>query len=183
MKWIIIIIIALLVSACGESTSYTTNKTNQSRYNVTQQTPQPAPKPTQDFYTKQVNLVRRSLYKKKCLLNYHEKGLFWKLEKWCRNNSFNVYPQVSLGELLSTDKGDKEAYKAINSKRVDFCIVDKNYFPIAVIEYQGSGHYNANSTQRDEVKKTALECASIKYIAIHAEQSYDIDVLLLDILS
>lgn len=30
--------------------------------------------------------------------------------------------------------------KTVNSKRVDFCITDNSFWPLAVIEFQGSGH-------------------------------------------
>lgn len=61
-----------------------------------------------------------------------------------------VFPQVSLGEIFKTD--NKSAFFAINSKRVDFAIADKDNIPCAVVEYQGSGHWQNNARKRDAIK-------------------------------
>ena len=63
-------------------------------------------------------------------------------------------PQVSLGEILSA-KG--EAYRAINSKRVDMIIIDARGYPKVAIEIQGSGHYQGDALQNDAIKRTALQ--------------------------
>ncbi|QHE59611.1 DUF2726 domain-containing protein (plasmid) [Serratia marcescens] len=77
-----------------------------------------------------------------------------------------IYPQVSLGEILKTD--NKSAFFAINSKRVDFVIADRDNIPCAVVEYQGAGHWQNNAKKRDAIKKLACEKAGIKYFDIPA---------------
>ncbi len=76
--------------------------------------------------------------------------------------------QTSLGEIL---RSSHEGYKTINSKRVDFCIVDKEFMPVAVIEVNGTGHYQGDALQRDETKRVAIEGAGIKYIAIRENEN------------
>lgn len=69
--------------------------------------------------------------------------------------------QVSLGEFLSSP--DKDAYWAINSKRVDFALMDPDARVVHAIEYQGSGHHQGTAAARDAVKKEALHKAGIGY--------------------
>lgn len=59
----------------------------------------------------------------------------------------------------------------INSKRADFLVVDREGWPVAVIEYQGSGHYQGNAQERDAVKRTVLPRAGIRYIEVAAPLS------------
>jgi hypothetical protein len=57
---------------------------------------------------------------------------------------FYVFPQVSLGQIIRThaslDWHADQAHRAINSKRCDLLIANRNGNPIAVLEYQGAGH-------------------------------------------
>jgi len=87
---------------------------------------------------------------------------------------WRVWPQVSLGEVLRTEgrsDADREAFRWINSKRADFLVVDGEGWPVAVIEYQGSGHYQGNASERDAVKRTVLPRAGIRYIEVAAPLS------------
>ena len=66
--------------------------------------------------------------------------------------SWRVWPpQVSLGEVVQTvgrTDADNAAFRWINSKRADFLVVDGGGWPLAVIEYQGKGHYRGNAAER-----------------------------------
>jgi hypothetical protein len=79
--------------------------------------------------------------------------------------------QVSLGEVLSSP--DARAYSAINSKRVDMLIVSRRGDPIAVIEYQGHGHYQGTAAARDAVKKEALRRAGVRHIEVTPERGIE----------
>ena len=72
-----------------------------------------------------------------------------------------------MGEFLESI--DKEAYFAINSKRVDFLIVDKKGYAVIVIEYQGQGHYQDNAAKRDAVKREACRKAGVIFFRISAK--------------
>lgn len=83
----------------------------------------------------------------------------------CGTYPFYVFPQVSLGEILHTAADD--AYKAINSKRCDLLIADRDGYPIAVLEYQGGGHnIGGTAERRDRIKRIALESAGVRYVEI-----------------
>ena len=73
--------------------------------------------------------------------------------------------QVSLGEVAASP--DKDAYFAVNSKRVDLVIVDRECRPLHAIEFQGSGpHTGENTAARDAIKKEALRRAGIGYVEV-----------------
>ena len=70
--------------------------------------------------------------------------------------------QVSLGEVLASP--DRDAFFAVNSKRVDFAMMDQNARVVRALEYQGTGHIVGNCVAaRDTVKKEALRNAEIGY--------------------
>ena len=150
-----LLVLALLLSACSPS--------NQS--NTPSGTIAPIPAPTPERYRQELEIVRRGNFKKQRLLNKSEESLYWRLEDYCSQRDFHLFAQVSLGEILSTRMED---YRFVNSKRVDFCITDKHLMPIAVVEYQGSGHKNNTSNERDAVKRAAVENANVFYIEINA---------------
>ena len=82
-----------------------------------------------------------------------------------------MLPQVSLGQIIGTERaGEPEseaAYRAINSKRCDLLLADRSGNPVAVLEFQGSGHdIGGTAKRRDEIKRIALERAGVRFIEI-----------------
>jgi hypothetical protein len=86
-----------------------------------------------------------------------------------RNATWQVMAQVSLGEILRSK--DTEAFRCINSKRVDMLLVDADCMPRYAIEYQGEGHHQSAAAARDAVKKEALRRAGIGYYEVVAGQT------------
>ena len=115
-------------------------------------------------------------WRRRAVLNHNE-GLIYESAQALLEQlqpSWKVWPQVSLGEVVETQgrtEADREAYRWINSKRADFLVVDGRGWPLAVIEYQGRGHYRGNATERDAVKRTVLPRAGIRYVEVPAEMS------------
>lgn len=99
-------------------------------------------------------------------MNGEEYALFVQLERLISRNKlgFRLFSQVSLGEILSSN--DKAAFFCVNSKRCDFLIIDKFGEALVVIEYHGSGHFQSNSTYRDEIKRLALKKALIPTVEV-----------------
>ncbi len=121
--------------------------------------------PTPSHNQEEIAHVRRNRYDWQPILNYSERKLYWKLINQCsKNKNGIVFAQVSLGEILQHK--DYSVYKDVNSKRCDFCITDRNFNPVAVIEYHGEGHYGETSNLRDTVKRNAVESAGLLYFAI-----------------
>ncbi|MGD9638692.1 MAG: DUF2726 domain-containing protein [Alphaproteobacteria bacterium] len=124
-----------------------------------------------DFYDDQQYLVAHSYFKVQYFLNNKEfqllnilDDIIEKINKE-QNKKLRVFAQTSLGEVLDSPR--KEAYYAINSKRVDFLIVDLDTRKsVLAIEFNGSGHYNNYYKQRDKVKQLALEKARISFLGL-----------------
>lgn len=80
-------------------------------------------------------------------------------------SGFYAFPQVALGQVIHTDSDD--AYRAINSKRCDLLVTDRYGKPVAVVEYQGSGHnLGGDAAKRDKIKRTALAKAGVQFVEI-----------------
>ena len=96
-----------------------------------------------------------------------------------------VMAQTSLGEVLApqTASGSKEArdlaFRSINSKRLDFLLVDAYGMPVLAVEYQGHGHFSDRTFMHDAVKREALRKAGIRFLEIPAV--YDAEDLEKDI--
>jgi hypothetical protein len=116
----------------------------------------------------QLRSVMAARFNAKSLLNKSEQRLFASVEDILSEHDvgWRLMAQVSLGEILVSP--DKEAYLAINSKRVDLLLIDANSLPVHVIEYQGKGHHQGTAAARDAVKKEALRRAGIGYYEIAA---------------
>ncbi len=127
----------------------------------------------------QLNCVMRAKFSRRRLLNQSEQRLYLAIEKMLagRQSDWRLMAQVSLGEILSSP--DKEAYFAINSKRVDMLLIDPDGLPLHVIEYQGAGHHQGTAAARDAVKKEALRKAGIGYHEISVgDRPSDLDSLM-----
>lgn len=110
------------------------------------------------------SLVNRSNYQIQKLMSPPEFVIFRTLQK-ALGKDFYIFPQVALGEVLTSVYG----HSAINAKRVDLLIVNKQGYAVAAVEFNGkgsNGHYQGNAAERDAVKYIALTNAGVKYIAV-----------------
>jgi hypothetical protein len=121
-----------------------------------------------DFAADQLKAVMRADFKTRSLLNKREAEVFKALDRIviARNPGWQVMAQVSLGEFLASE--DKDAYACINSKRVDFALMDGDAQVRHALEYQGSGHHQGSAAARDAIKKEALRKAGVGYHEIVA---------------
>lgn len=118
-----------------------------------------------DLAADQLKAVMAAKFMPRPLLNRPEAAVFKALDAAviARNPGWQVMAQVSLGEFLGSS--DKDAFAAINSKRVDFALMDEQACVRHVIEYQGTGHHQVGgaAAARDAVKKEAVRKAGIGY--------------------
>jgi hypothetical protein len=121
----------------------------------------------------QLRAVMRARFETRRLLSPGERRVFLQTEAALRARrlSWRVMAQVSLGEILASP--DPDAYAAVNSKRADLLLVTRAGEPIAVIEYQGEGHYQEAAAARDAVKKEALRRAGVDYIEVTPRHTPD----------
>ena len=125
-------------------------------------------KTPEDIAAEQLKTVSKATFTSRCLLNKSEAKVFDTLDTAVisRNSGWQVMAQVSLGEFLTS--ADTDAYFAVNSKRVDFALMDEKCRVVHALEYQGSGHHQGSAAARDAVKKEALRKAGIGYHEIVA---------------
>jgi len=119
----------------------------------------------------QLRIVSRASFKARRILSTQESLVFQAVEQSLKRQGspWRVMSQVSLGEILSSP--DPEAYRSINSKRVDILIVSETSHPIAAVEYQGGGHYQGDAAARDAVKREALRRAGIGFLEVESHDS------------
>ena len=111
----------------------------------------------------QLKAVMKADFRPRALLNKPEAQVFKALDRIviARNPQWQVMAQVCLGEFLASE--DREAYACVNSKRVDFALMDADCRVRHALEYQGNGHHQGSAAARDAVKKEALRKAGIGY--------------------
>ena len=111
----------------------------------------------------QLRIVMGANFTIQPILNKGEARVFKALDQIviACNPAWQVMAQVSLGEILRCQ--DADAYRCINSKRVDLLLMDGDCRPRHAIEYQGSAHHQGTAAARDAVKKEALRRAGIGY--------------------
>ena len=89
--------------------------------------------------------------------------------------SWRVFAEVNMGAFLFVDPQSnankyirKEAFASINSKRVDFLVIDGTGNPVIAVEYNGTGHAidPLAASMRDEVKLSALTQAGIHLLTL-----------------
>ena len=115
-------------------------------------------------------------FERRPLLNQSEYRILRILEEIARDTpgGHRVMAQTSLGEVLAPRpaSGSQEAralaFRSINSKRLDFLVIDAYGMPVLAVEYQGQGHFSERTFMRDAVKREALRKAGIRLLEVPA---------------
>jgi hypothetical protein len=105
------------------------------------------------------------------LLNREEAKLLPLLERTLRDlgQGHRVMAQTSLGEVIrpkSSTADSANAMAVINSKRLDFAVIDRFGMLTCAVEYQGTGHHQTTAFLRDAVKREALRKAGVPMIEV-----------------
>jgi hypothetical protein len=142
----------------------------------TEEPPMARAGPATDAAADQLKAVMKAEFRPRALLNKPEAQVFKALDRIviARNPLWQVMAQVSLGEFLASE--DDQAYRCINSKRVDFALMDADCRVRHALEYQGSGHHQGSAAARDAVKKEALRKAGVGYHEIVAGHTTPADL-------
>ena len=120
-----------------------------------------------DFAADQLKAVMKARFTAQPVLNIPERRLLECIDKALAELSpgWRALAQVSLGEVLRSEC--KDAFLAINSKRVDLLIMDPDCKPLYAVEFQGTGHHiGAATAARDAVKREALRRAGIGFVEV-----------------
>ena len=124
-----------------------------------------------------MEFISRVDFEPRGLLNRSEYGILRILEHITREigGGHRVMAQTSLGEIISpkprsgSDEARDLAFRSINSKRLDFLVIDRVGMPALAVEYQGHGHYRNKAFMRDAVKREAVRKAGIQFLEVPAE--------------
>lgn len=138
--------------------------------------PQPDPSERLGEPTAQMEFISTVDFEARPLLNRPEYGILRILEAVAQDTpgGLRVMAQTSLGEVLAPRpaSGSQEArdlaFRSINSKRLDFLVIDAYGMPVLAVEYQGHGHFSDTTFMRDAVKREALGKAGIRLLEVPA---------------
>lgn len=125
----------------------------------------------------QLEAVNKVSFRARPLLNASERRVLSVIDDAIANQpGLRVMAQASMGEIVEVTpdglEADRDAgFRSVNSKRVDFAIVDDGLNPVLIVEYQGAGHNRGNAEMRDKVKRAAFESAGISLLEIDAKDS------------
>jgi len=116
----------------------------------------------------QLHAVMAASFEKRRVLSTSEYRVFAIIEGEiaAQRAGYRVFAQTSLGEILKSSNQD--AFRSINSKRVDILVIDRSGWPFLAVEFQGGGHYQGTAAARDAVKKEALRKAGVKHMEFSA---------------
>jgi len=129
------------------------------------------PAPDLTLAAQQLSAVMAAPFEKQKVLSWPEYKVFSIIEDVAvtARRGHRVYAQTSLGEILSSPSDD--AFRSINSKRVDILVVDCRGWPALAVEYQGNGHYQGSAAARDAIKREALRKAGVRYLEVFEDNS------------
>lgn len=99
-------------------------------------------------------------YRKKRVLNATERRVFAALVSVCQENGWRVLPQVSMGQIVASD--DEKEWMAVRGLVPDFCVTDKDFVPLAIVEVNGEGHDPKN----DRRKKILCKKIGMAYVEV-----------------
>jgi hypothetical protein len=119
----------------------------------------------------QLRAVMNAPFERTRVMNVSEYAVFKIIESElaAAKGGYRLFAKTSLGEILRSP--NDEAFRSINSKRVDMLIVDAQGWPALAIEYNGSGHYQNDAAARDAVKKEALRKAGVLSLIVEERDS------------
>ena len=125
--------------------------------------------------------VARSIIHKTPILNKSEFRLYERLRALVASslsNSERLFAQVALVEVFAprSMNGCKDtrraAFEAYGRMRCDFVIVDRAGYAICGIEYQGTGHHQANFAYREQIKREVFRKAGVPLVEVGNDDSW-----------
>ena len=109
----------------------------------------------------------REAYQARQLLTKRELQEYFKLKQYADARGWLICPKVRLFDLIEPKKGKGDRQTLINkiqSKHVDFVLVDQSMNLIGVLELDDRSHDRADRKDRDSFVREALEGAGITMI-------------------
>lgn len=82
-----------------------------------------------------------------------------------------IFPQVPLSQIV--EKHSASNYKTDLFRVIDFCIFDKNYYPLLCIEINDTSHLKKERSKRDQKVGDILKSARIPLLTLWTYEGID----------
>src|SRR5450830_976192 len=114
---------------------------------------------------------------KRYLMTKAEHSFFGVLEQVTDSSEYYIFPQVSLNNLVTVEKGTgsyQTYHNKVDRKSVDFVLFDRNAMsPVLAIELDDSSHDREDRQERDAFVDRVLTKAGLPLLHVRAQAAYD----------
>jgi len=114
---------------------------------------------------------------KRYLMSKAERSFFGVLEQVADSSRYYIFPQVSLNNLVTVEKGTgsyQTYHNKVDRKSVDFVLFDRNAMsPVLAIELDDSSHDREDRQERDAFVDRVLAKAGLPLLHVRVQAAYD----------
>jgi hypothetical protein len=114
---------------------------------------------------------------KRYLMSKAERSFFGVLEQVTDSSKYYIFPQVSLNNLVTVEKGTgsyQSYHNKVDRKSVDFVLFDRNAIsPVLAIELDDSSHDREDRQERDAFVDGVLAKVGLPLLHVRAQAAYD----------
>jgi hypothetical protein len=114
---------------------------------------------------------------KRYLMSKAERSFFGVLEQVTDSSKYYIFPQVSLNNLVTVEKGTgsfQAFHNKVDRKSVDFVLFDRSAVsPVLAIELDDSSHDREDRQERDAFVDRVLAKAGLPLLHVRAQAAYD----------
>src|SRR5664280_469446 len=114
---------------------------------------------------------------KRYLMSKAERSFFGVLEQVTDSSKYYVFPQVSLNNLVTVEKGTgsyQTYHNKVDRKSVDFALFEKSTIsPVLAIELDDSSHDREDRQERDAFVDRVLAKAGLPLLHVRTQAAYD----------
>jgi hypothetical protein len=114
---------------------------------------------------------------KRYVMSKAERSFFGALEQVTDSSKYYIFPQVSLNNLVTVEKGTgsyQTYHNKVDRKSVDFVLFDRNAVsPVLAIELDDSSHDREDRQERDAFVDRVLAKAGLPLLHVRVQAAYD----------
>jgi hypothetical protein len=114
---------------------------------------------------------------KRYLMSRAERSFFGVLEQVTDSSKYYIFPQVSLSNLVTAEKGTgsyQAFHNKVDRKSIDFVLFEKSTIsPVLAIELDDSSHDREDRQERDAFVDRVLAKAGLPLLHVRAQAAYD----------
>lgn len=114
---------------------------------------------------------------KQYLMSKAERSFFGVLEQVTDSSKYYIFPQVSLNNLVTVEKGTgsyQSYHNKVDRKSVDFVLFDRNAMsPVLAIELDDSSHDREDRQERDAFVDRVLAKSGLPLLHVRAQAAYN----------